>query len=639
MYPVLEQLRRRPLLADGAMGTMLLGRGVRLDQCLETLNVTQPDWIRSIQLAYANAGADILLTHTFGAHELRLETHGLAEQTEAINRAAVRIARDVRETTGRNLFLAGDIGPLGPYLAPHGPLAPERARAVFARQAAALLEGGIDLFCLETLSDLNEVEQAVRAIRQLTDLPILVSLTFGRDALTQFGVNARAAARFLRALPVDVIGANCSVGPASLQAVVAAYRAADAETALAVMPNAGFPTRVDGRLTYAAGPEYFAEMASAFLNLGVAIIGGCCGTTPAHIQALRQALDAWLAAGRDMPRTDAEAAAVQEPLPHPFYVLGMDAGARAAYPASRLRQKLDRGDFVVSVEVDPPRGLQPDKQIAGARLAQARGADAINVADSPMARVRMGALAMAALIQQAAGIETILHFTTRDRSLMGLQADLLGAHALGVRNVLALTGDPPSLGDSPNSSPVYDVDSVGLVRILNQFNRGLDLEGKAMGQRSNYCISVACDPTRQDLAREADRLQAKLAHGAHYVMTQPIYDPAVWTRFTRVYEAAHGALPVPVLIGILPLQSFRHASFLHHEVPGITLSADALQRMREAGQRGRQEGVAMAQQLLLALMDAPYVQGVYLMPSFGRYETACQVLDVVPASVRARVAA
>ncbi len=627
MHPLLATLQQKPLIADGGMGALLLSQGAGLEQCLEELCLSQPDWIRDIQLAYATAGADILLTHTFGAHEQRLATYGLAHKVEEINRAAVRIARDVRETTGKGLFIGGCIGPLGEFLMPHGPVTPERATTVFSRQALALLEGGIDFFCIETMSDLQELEQAIRAVRNLSDLPILGSMTFGEDGQSQFGVNAHRAIRSLKALEIELVGVNCSVGPAHVLKAIDEYHRTLPTVPLSAMPNAGLPARVDGRFIYASGPEYFASMVPDFLAAGAVIIGGCCGTTPAHIQAMRVALDTHLVKASvqngTLHRQDQE-----EALGHRFQVPNLDR-ADDSQSESLLLQKIRAGKFVISVEVDPPRGMNPAKQIAGARLAMERGADAINVADSPMARVRMSAMVMSALIQQQVGIDTILHFTTRDRSLMGLQADLLGAHALGVKNILALTGDPPSLGDSQTSTPVYDVDSVGLVRILNQFNQGLDLLGKTMGQNSNFSISVACDPTRSDLEEEAKRLSRKLANGAHFIMTQPIYDPAVWAGFIHVYERLYGPVPVPVLIGILPLQSFRHASFLHNEVPGITLTEEALAHMKQAGKKGRQAGVQMAQELLLQLMDAPYVQGVYLMPSFGRYETACQVLDVV----------
>ncbi len=632
MHPLLAALKQKPLLADGGMGALLLAQGAGLEQCLEELCLSRPDWIRDIQLAYVTAGADILLTHTFGAHEHRLGTYGLAHKVEEINRAAVRIARDVRETSGQNLFIGGCIGPLGEYLMPHGPVAPDRARSVFARQATALLEGGADFFCIETMSDLQELELAIRVVRELSDLPILGSMTFGEDEQSQFGVSAAAAMQSLMALDIELVGVNCSVGPMHVLRILEEYHRTGPDIPLSAMPNAGLPARVDGRFIYASGPEYFASMVPGFLASGATIIGGCCGTTPAHIQAMRQALDTHLAgtSGQNEPVRDdtLHAQEQDEGLGHRFQIPNHELQDEPAAD-SRLLQKIRTGKFVISVEVDPPRGMNPAKQLAGAQLAMERGADAINVADSPMARVRMSALVLSALIQQQIGIDTILHFTTRDRSLMGLQADLLGAHALGVKNILALTGDPPSLGDSQTSTPVYDVDSIGLVRILNQFNQGLDLQGKAMGQQSNFSISVACDPTRSDLEEEAMRLSRKLAHGAHFIMTQPIYDPAVWMSFIRIYERLQGPLPVPVLIGILPLQSFRHASFLHNEVPGITLTAEALAHMEQAGRQGRYVGVHMAQELLLQLMDAPYVQGVYLMPSFGRYETACQVLDVV----------
>ncbi len=342
-----------------------------------------------------------------------------------------------------------------------------------------------------------------------------------------------------------------------------------------------------------------------------------------HIQAMRAALDQ--AAGRS-PQT---AAADLAPVPMVRVSAPGLMDDEAAPEPTPFLTKLRAGKFLVSVEVDPPRGFSAAKMLEGAAIAKERGADAVNVADSPMARVRMAALALCVLIQQQVGIETILHFTARDRSLMGLQSDLIGAHALGVRNVIALTGDPPSLGDQPESTAVYDVDSIGLVKVIDAFNKGLDRSGKPFGARAAFTIAVACDPTRPDLEREVDRFHRKVSGGAHLTMTQPIFDKAVWKRFFDLYEERHGPFPVPVLIGILPLQSHRHASFLHNEVPGITLSEDALRRMERAGAEGRKEGVKMAQELLLELMEMPKVQGVYLMPSFGRYEVACEVLDVV----------
>jgi homocysteine S-methyltransferase len=400
------------------------------------------------------------------------------------------------------------------------------------------------------------------------------------------------------------------------------------------MPNAGFPERVEGRFSYPASPEYFARSVPEFLDKGARLVGGCCGTSPMHVRHMRTALDAAMAA----PSSGASPTIVvnDDELPDMQISSATDYVDEADNRTSVL-QKLEAGHFVISVEVDPPRAFNAQKQIEGAKHARAMGADAVNVADSPMARVRMGALSLCTQIQQQAGIETILHFTTRDRSLMGLQADLIGARALGVRNILALTGDPPSLGDNSASTPVYDVDSIGLVRIIDKFNQGLDLSGREMGSKGDFTIAVACDPTRPDLAEEVDRFHRKVSGGAHFTMTQPIYDPQLWLNFLELYEERHGTFPVPVLIGVLPLQSHKHASFLHNEVPGITLSEEALTRMEKAGKEGRYEGVAMAQELLMDLKGLPYVQGVYLMPSFGRYELACQVLEVLTPEERGEV--
>jgi homocysteine S-methyltransferase len=431
-------------------------------------------------------------------------------------------------------------------------------------------------------------------------------------------------AHILAALGVDVAGVNCSLGPARMLEFIAEMHRAEPALRLAAMPNAGLPYRAGERMIYPSAPRYFAERVPQFLEAGTLLIGGCCGTTPAHIQAMRVALD------QAAQRNARGAEMVLPPIPMVRVASPAFSEAEEEAPApTGILAKLRAGKFVVSVEVDPPRGFSAAKMLEGARIAQAHGADAVNVADSPMARVRMGALALCVLIQQEVGIETILHFTTRDRALMAIQADLIGAHALGVRNIIALTGDPPSLGDQQDSTAVYDVDSIGLVKILDQFNAGLDRVGKPFGGRSAFTIAVACDPTRADLVREVDRFHHKVSGGAHLTMTQPIFNPILWQRFYELYEERHGPFPVPVLIGILPLQSHRHASFLHNEVPGITLSEEALIRMERAGADGRKEGVKMAQELLLELMAMPKVQGVYLMPSFGRYEVACEVLDVV----------
>jgi homocysteine S-methyltransferase len=627
-HPFLERLAAGPLLADGAMGTMLYAKGASSEQCLEHLVISKPTWVSEIHQAYATAGADIIKTHTFGASRIRLADYGLADKVRDLNFRAVKLVRDVREVTGRALFIAGDIGPLGKRLQPDGPLTPDAAAEAFHEQVSVLWEAGADLLLFETFTDLNEIEIGVRTARIVCDLPIVASMTFAEDGLTMTGYAPDVVAARLRAAGADVVGVNCSVGPASMLQTLEHFHAAGAGAPLIVMPNAGFPERVEGRFYYPSSPEYFARETPFFLAQGAGIVGGCCGTTPMHIRAMRAALDEHLAAQQAAPVP--AVLTVEEPLPS----VRADYGVSDAAPPTDILRKLRAGKFVISVEVDPPRSFTAEKQIAGARHALKMGADAVNVADSPMARVRMSALALCVQIQQQVGIESIVHFTTRDRSLMGLQADLIGAHALGVRNILALTGDPPSLGDTRQSTAVYDVDSIGLVRIINRFNDGVDVAGQEMGQKGGFTIAVACDPTRSDLVQEVDRFHQKVSGGAHFTMTQPIFDPQLWVNFVTLYEQRHGPFPVPVLIGVLPLQGHKHATFLHNEVPGITLSDDALERMRLAGANGRQEGVKMAQELLLELKELPYVQGVYLMPSFGRYETACQVLEVIPVHAR-----
>ncbi|MEZ4736618.1 MAG: bifunctional homocysteine S-methyltransferase/methylenetetrahydrofolate reductase [Caldilineaceae bacterium] len=524
---------------------------------------------------------------------------------------------------------------MGKRLQPFGPLAPSEAAAAFHEQIAVLWEAGADFLLFETFNNLEELEIAVRVAREICDLPIVASMTYAQDGLTLTGLSPQVVTERLLANGVDVVGANCSVGPAQMLESLVAMHKATPNVHFSVMPNAGFPERVEGRFYYPSSPEYFARHVPLFLAQNARLIGGCCGTTPVHIRAMREALNNHLTQQNGNRPLQAELATVKEESAD----LALQYELEEEAPPTTLLQKLRDGKFVISVEVDPPRAFVAQKQIEGALHAKAMGADAVNVADSPMARVRMGALSLCIQIQQQAEIETILHFTTRDRSLMGLQADLIGAHALGVRNILALTGDPPSLGDNRQSTPVYDVDSIGLVRIINRFNDGYDANEREMGQRGSFTIAVACDPTRPNLSEEVDRFYQKVSGGAHFTMTQPIYDPQLWRNFLAIYEERYGDFPVPVLIGVLPLQSHRHASFLHNEVPGITLSEEALERMRKAGANGRQEGVKMAQELLLELKELPHVQGVYLMPSFGRYELACQVLEVLTPQERGGVVA
>ena len=615
-HPLAERLATCIVLGDGAMGTMLYAAGHSFDECLDALNLTDPGTVAQVHRGYIAAGAEIIETNTFGANRFRLEAHGLQDKVRAINFRGVKIAREEREISGRPVLIAGSMGPTGRTLQPYGTLPKADAIDAFREQVEALLEAGVDLLCIETMGDLNEMDAALQAAREASDLPIMALMTFAEDGRTLTGATPSEVVRCLESRDVQVIGANCSVGPQRLLPVIRQMRAElagrnGATPYLAVLPNAGWPTRIGARLIYRSSPDYFAQFARDAADAGARVIGGCCGTTPEHIAAMRDALRSYDAR---RPTADPEI----QPLRKPTVVL-LDAEED-----TELKKKLGR-KFLTCVEIDPPKGLNPQKALDGARMLKDAGVDAINVADSPMARVRMSAMTLCYLIQHEVGIETIIHFTTRDRSLMGLQSELLGAHAAGIRNILALTGDPPSLGDYPDSSAVYDVDSIGLIRIIRRMKEGEDSAGASIGRRANFTIACAVDPTKPDLAEEARRLKEKIAAGADFVMTQPIFDVAVWTHFLEVYGAER--LPVPVMIGILPLQSSRHAEFLHNEVPGITLTDEARERMRRAGREGRREGVRMAQELLQQLR--PYAEGVYLMPSFGRYEVAAEVLDVL----------
>ena len=623
-HPLLDLLSSGVVLADGAMGTMLYEAGRPLDDCLDATNLSHPEIVARIHLDYLNAGAAIIETNTFGANRFRLEAHGLADKVQEINARGVRIAREAREISGTSALVAGSVGPTGRTLEPFGTLTREDAYAAYREQIECLLERGVDLLTIETMGNLDEMEVAIRAAQDAGDLPIIAMMTFAEDGRTLTGTTPAEVIERLAALNVAAVGANCSVGPQRLLGSIRAMASASERLeghrpAIAAMPNAGWPTRVGSRLIYRSSPEYFADFATRAVEAGAAIVGGCCGTTPAHIAAMRDAL-ALQAAAKESATPAANAKpeiAITSAPPTPTLVALADG-------PTGVQAKLGK-KFLRCVEIDPPKGLNPQKAIDGARMLKEVGVDAINVADSPMARVRMSAMTLCYLIQHEVGVETILHYTTRDRSLMGLQSELLGAHAAGVRNILALTGDPPSLGEYAGSSAVYDVDSIGLIRIIDQMKKGADSAGASIGREANFTIACAVDPTKPDLADEARRLRAKIDAGADFVMTQPIFDKQVWLDFLEIYGADQ--LPVPLMIGILPLQSTKHAEFLHNEVPGITLTDAARERMRKAGADGRREGVLMAQELLSELR--PFAQGVYLMPSFGRYEVAAEVIGIL----------
>jgi homocysteine S-methyltransferase len=608
LHPFLQRIQRGTILGDGAMGTQLHARGVSFERSFDELNLTQPRIVEEIHRAYIAAGAEVIETNTFGANRIRLARYGLESKVREINRKAVKIAREAREVAGESTFLAGSVGPIGQQLEPMGQITIARAQQAFQEQIEGLLEGGADLLILETFTNLPELLAAVRAARAATaDLPIVAQMSFAEDGLTLAAEEPSQVVAALQSEGVDVIGVNCGVGPQVALNVVETMRPLTRRP-LSAQPNAGLPARVEGRFFYFATPDYFADFARDAQQAGVAYIGGCCGTTPAHIAAMRDALK---------PKAVSQAAARQQPAAAP---IAIDLTPTDQLPPTPFAQKLHDKGFVISVEIDPPRGLNPAKHLAGAQLIKDAGADAINIGDSPMARVRMSALTLAVMIQQQVRIDTLIHFTSRDKNLMALQAELIGAHALGVRNIIALTGDPPNVGDYPSATGVWDVDSIGLIKIITRLNQGFDWLGTSIGKPAAFTIACAVNPSAEDLDHELDRFKQKIDAGAQVAMSQPLYDRETLERFF----ARTGPLPIPFLLGVLPLQSLRHAEFMHNEVPGIVVPQQLRDRMRKAGENGIQEGLEQSRELLEQTRGM--VQGVYLMPSFGRYEMVAELV-------------
>ncbi len=579
-----------PLLADGAMGTMLNAHGIAFSTCFDALNVSQPASVAEVHRAYIDAGSDLILTNTFGANRYKLTEHGLADQVAEINRAGVALAHRIVAAAFRDVLVAGDIGPLGVRLAPYGRVQRSQAREAFAEQTRALAEAGVDLIVIETMTDLQETLAAVRAVHDVCDLPVVASMTFTRDDRTLLGDAPATIARRLSAEGVDIIGVNCSSGPVQLLRIVDQMRSAVPDGRFWVKPNAGWPEQVAGRIRYPATPDYFGDYAWAFVKAGADVVGGCCGTTPAHIAAMRSALDAGMPASVHVV-TDIS----------PQHSVGMDI---APDQPSVLSQKLEHGDFVMAVEMDPPRGLATHRLLAAATVLQEAGADVINVADSPMARMRMSPWAVCALIQDKLGIETTLHFPTRGRNVLRVQGDLLAAHALGVRNVFVVMGDPTAIGDYPEAMDDYDVVPSGLIKLIKQgFNVGVDHAGSDIGQPTAFSVGAALNLVPDDVSREVKVTRRKVLAGADFFLTQPVYDLAAARGLLQAYEARYGALDVPVLVGILPLYGVRHARFLNNEVPGIDIAPEILDRLDAAGEDAPHEGVRIALELIERLRE------------------------------------
>jgi homocysteine S-methyltransferase len=607
-----DQLAQRVIVADGAMGTMLYSRGVFINRCFDELNLAQPDLVRQIHREYVKAGAEILEANTFGANRARLAAFGIAEKLTAINQAGIRLAREAAGDS--KVYVAGAIGPLGVRIEPLGPTSFAEARDIFREQAAALIQGGADLLILETFGNLGELREAVQAAREAGGgaVPIVAQVTIDDFGHLPGGTDTESFTREMDSWPVDAIGLNCSVGPkATLETIELMMQYSSKP--MSAMPNAGLPTRVEGRNMYLCSPEYMAQYARRLLWAGVRIIGGCCGTTPDHIKLIVSETRSLQPAAKKLAVT------VETPQ--------AKVHALAAVPVaqkSKLGAKLAAGKFVAFVEILPPRGVDAKLEIDGARRCAEAGIDCINVPDGPRASARMSAQVTCQLIQQQAGIEAVNHFCCRDRNILGIQSELLGAHSAGVRNLICITGDPPRMGLYPDATAVFDVDAIGLVNIVNNLNHGLDIGGNPMGSQTAMLIGVGANPGALNMDEEIRRLNWKLEAGAEYIVTQPVFDLDLLEAFLK--RIAH--LKIPVICGIWPLTSYRNAEFMVNElrVPVPEHFMARMQRVDNA-EKAREEGVRIAREMVVRVRGM--VQGVQLSAPFGRYQMALDVAEAI----------
>jgi homocysteine S-methyltransferase len=605
----------RPVLVDGAMGTVLYARGVFINRCYDELNLTDPGLILSVHEEYLQAGAEILETNTFGANRFRLSRHGLAGKVADINAAGVRLARQavdhLKDKQAGEAWVAGAVGPLGVRLEPLGKTGLDEARAAFAEQIRALAAAGVDLLVIETMSALNEAQQALEAAREAApELPVLVMVTVDDDGNCLDGSSPEHAAALLTEWGADAIGVNCSTGPTTVLTAIESMRAATT-LPLAAMPNAGMPRAVEGRNIYLCSPEYMASFARKAIAAGVQFVGGCCGTTPNHTRAMRSAMRAIDAQTRATVTGAAPPITTETP-PAPL-------GAR-----SRIGSLVEQGSFVTLVEIVPPRGINCTKEVEGARVLAQLGVHAINVPDSPRASARMSAQSLCIQIQQHTGIETILHYTCRDRNLLSIQSDLLGASSIGLHNILCLTGDPPKLGNYPDATAVFDVDSIGLVNIVHRLNHGLDIGANSIGASTNFTIGVAANPGVPDIENEIRRFAYKVEAGAEYAITQPVFD----LKLLEIFLERIKGFRIPVIAGIWPLTSLRNAEFMKNDLR-VSMPEEIMLRMAQTdtADAARKEGILIAQEMLEAVR--PFVQGVQVSAPFGRYLAAAEVIASV----------
>ncbi|HEX7313702.1 MAG TPA: bifunctional homocysteine S-methyltransferase/methylenetetrahydrofolate reductase [Pyrinomonadaceae bacterium] len=608
---------------DGAMGTQLYAKGVYINRSYDELNLTHPDLVRAVHEEYVRAGAEVIETNTFTATAHKLQQYGLDARLREINVAAVRLAR---EAAGGNVYVAGAVGPLGLRIEPYGPTSFDEAKELFKQQAEALLEGGVDLFVLETFSDVSEMREAIRAVRELSDLPIVAQMTILLDGNTSFGTTPEVFTARLDEWGADVIGLNCGVGPVTVLTAVEKMRLVTTKK-LAAQPNAGLPRDVQGRQFYMCSPEYMAKYAKRLIQGGVRFIGGCCGTTPAHIKLISDAVRPLSPRHTGITGKLAGAAArVEEIKEEEIPVTPLEE-------RSNWGRRLARGEFVTTVEVLPPKGCDPSKTLQSIKLLREAGVNAVNIPDGPRAQTRMSAQATAVLVEREIGLESVLHYCCRDRNLLGMMSDLLGAAALGLRNLLLITGDPPKMGPYPDATAVFDIDSIGLTNMVNKLNHGLDLGNNPTGTPTSFCIGVGVNPGAVNLDEEIKRFEWKVEAGAEFAITQPVFDTEQLRDFLKRIEHVR----VPVVAGIWPLVSYRNAEFLHNEVPGVRVTPTIMERMRVASEKGkdaaRDEGLAIARELLLDVRDA--IQGVQVSAPFNNVKYALEVFQALPEFSRA----
>ncbi|MDQ3584508.1 MAG: bifunctional homocysteine S-methyltransferase/methylenetetrahydrofolate reductase [Acidobacteriota bacterium] len=602
---------------DGAMGTMLYAKGVYINRSYDELNLTNPDLVREVHEEYVRAGAEVIETNTFGATAPHLQQFGLEGNLRLINVAAARLAR---EAAGERAYVAGAVGPLGLRIEPYGPTSFDEAKDLFKGQIAALLEGGVDLFVLETFSDVSEIRQAIRAVRELCDLPIVTQMTILPDGNTSFGTTPEVFTTRLDEWGADVIGLNCGVGPAIVLTAIEKMRVLT-DKKLCAQPNAGLPRDVQGRQFYMCSPEYMAKYAKRLIQAGVKMVGGCCGTTPAHIKMITDAVRAVSPRKSRVFLKSEQPARVEELTP---------ADIRVVPPEERSNwgRMITNGEFVTTVEVLPPKGCDAKKTLDQIRLLKEVGVNAVNIPDGPRAQTRMSAQATALLVEREIGLEAVLHYCCRDRNLLGMMSDLLGAAALGLRNLLLITGDPPKMGPYPDATAVFDIDSIGLTNMVNKLNHGLDLGNNPIGCPTSFCIGVGVNPGALNLEEEIKRFEYKVEAGAEFAITQPVFDAAQLRDFLKMIQHVR----IPVVAGIWPLVSYRNAEFLHNEVPGVRVTPSIMERMQRASDKSkdhaRDEGLQIARESLLEVRDL--IQGVQVSAPFNNVRLALEVFDALP---------